>query len=778
MTNFRRLIPESLRHRMLLIFFVLLLITVAVTLFTVLSATFKHSTRQVNAHALTSVNVVKDKVNTRANGLSSAINDLVRDATFRRIVLTETDVPTLKSALENYQRRYLADLSWIVWADGKTVSSTSNIPDEQLAVTPEDFQSNSITWFKGQTDYYLVRSAPVRETLRSPRVRGWLLMGISASKLINQELVELTDMQISLMLPGAEPKLLGSSFPQDKHNSLISSQFELEPGLHSMTLGDQNQLYVAEPMGKWQSESMFVLLATVENAAYLSYNTLLGQLIVILGIVGAIALIAALYFSSTITSPVIALAEAAKKIRQGEYVRGFPSSSTREVRTLTESISDMQEGIRQREKDIHRLAYFDELTGLPNRTQFGQQLNRLIESGEENELAILFLDIDRFQDINDTLGHDVGDCLLKEISQRLTVQSAHAPFIARLGGDEFGLIFTDISSDSIAQTPKEIAAIFNHPFELNQISLDVDVSVGMAIFPEHADNAQGLLLCADIATYSCKGHHSRFATYQPALNNYSVLRLNLMTELRSALAEGQLTLYYQPKLAIEENRITSVECLIRWIHPTHGFIPPDEFIPLAEQTGAIRDVTNWAVNTALKQHKVWVDQGIDLGIAINISAHDLVDMKLPAYVKNRLEKYQTPAPLLTLEVTESAVMNDPENALNALNKLREMGITLSIDDFGTGYSSMAQLNKMPVSELKIDKAFVFGMVKNERDKVIVKTMIGLASNLNMSTVAEGVEDADTLELLSELGCSKAQGYYLSKPLPPAEFTQWIKNYQA
>ncbi|WP_428982877.1 putative bifunctional diguanylate cyclase/phosphodiesterase [Paraglaciecola aquimarina] len=276
--------------------------------------------------------------------------------------------------------------------------------------------------------------------------------------------------------------------------------------------------------------------------------------------------------------------------------------------------------------------------------------------------------------------------------------------------------------------------------------------------------------------YSCKEQHYRSAIYTPSLNKYSVMRLNLMSELKEALHDGQLHLYYQPKLAFQENAITTVECLIRWIHPEHGFVSPDEFIPLAEQTGAIRNVTNWALDVACNQLNSWQSQGIQLGVAVNISAMDLVDMRLPSYIAELLVRYKLTPNLLTLEVTESAVMSNPENALKALNVLKSMGITLSIDDFGTGYSSMAQLKKMPVHELKIDKAFVLDLASNKEDQVMVKTLISLAANLGLKTVAEGVEDIESLKLLNAFGCTKAQGFYLSKALPADQFNQWYETF--
>ena len=386
------------------------------------------------------------------------------------------------------------------------------------------------------------------------------------------------------------------------------------------------------------------------------------------------------------------------------------------------------------------------------------------------------LDIDRFKDINDTVGHETGDLLIQQIAKRIAAFDEVPAFLARLGGDEFGMVLKFEGNQNLESLVHRIACIFDQPFSISGLVLDVDCSIGASVFPDDAATSSGLMQCADIALYSCKGTHHHYAIYKPELNKHSVQRLNLMSELKGALQEGQLQLYYQPKLSLQAQKITSVECLIRWIHPEHGFIPPDEFIPLAEQTGAIRHVTHWGLRTALQQQKQWRQQGHNLTVAVNISAIDLIDMALPTFVSNLLSEFGSEPDMLTLEVTESAIMADPESALSALNTLKRMGIKLSIDDFGTGYSSMAQLKGMPVHELKIDKAFVLELAKSQDDKVMVNTMVSLAKNLSLETVAEGVEDEETLDYLREIGCTKAQGFHLSRPLPADQFDEWLTGF--
>lgn len=770
---------NSLRTRILLNFLMMLTLVVIVTLYTVQSATYTHSTGQLASYAQTSASVVEDKIQNRSNALSESLKSISTNYSFKDLVRTsKDDTASLLAALENFQSRIGADIAWVQDQTGTTITSNPVKPAQELNIDARQFFDEQIKWLRIDDTFYLVRSAPIKFVKRSRNINGWVLMGIDARSLINDRLSSLTDLEISLLFFGAENILVATTYDDEVSAKLLEQSLTVEDGLHSMEGDLSNWIYATREMGIWQSMPMELVLSTVEDKAYLSYNSLLGQLILILAIAAIMSIIAAILLSNGISRPVTKLVEVADKIRQGTWVDKFPRAKTHEVESLSSAISSMQEGIRQREEEIEHLAYYDSLTALPNRNQFKNHLSQLIENSPDSEIAIVMMDLDRFKEINDTVGHESGDQLLIEIAKRLKGFAYQGVFIAHIGGDEFALVIENADGQKPESIADNFASLFDRPYTIEELSLDVDVSMGIALYPKDARDTEGLLQCADIALYSCKGKHYPYAVYKPELNKHSVQRLSLMSELRGALAEGQLQLFYQPKLSIAERKISTVECLIRWIHPEHGFIPPDEFIPLAEQTGAIRDVTHWALTTAFKQYHEWQQMGLDIGLAVNISAVDLVDMKLPTFVAELMSEYNADTSMLTLEVTESAVMSDPESALKALNTLRRMGITLSIDDFGTGYSSMAQLKKMPVDELKIDKAFVLDLANNEDDQIMVKTLVSLAQNLGLNTVAEGVEDCPTLKFLEEIGCTKAQGFYLSRPVPADKFNEWIVDYDA
>ena len=774
MSKGKTFLKTSLQMRMSFIFLLLLTIIVLVTLYFVQRATYKHSSAQLLSHIQTSASVVGDNLQNRANALDNGMNTLAKDFSIKQLIATaEDDQHSLQSAMMNYQSRLGADIYWVLGPDLSLLVSSSDA--SHSSINAPLFSTPELHWYEYQGQYYLMRATAVRFVENSTQINAWVVMGVKAKNLFSQHLVDLTNMQISLISLD-KGLLLGATQSTPFSDNAMLSEIALAQGLHRLSLSSANIIYSAVEMGAWNNTAVFAILSTDEDDAFLSSQSLIGQLVFILLAAAALGLLGATLLSREVTKPLHQLIGAARRMRAGEYVDTFPSANTLEVESLSSAFGEMQQGIKDREEQIHHLAYFDELTNIPNRIQFSNHISDMISQKPDCQLMVLMFDVDRFKDINDTLGHDLGDELLIEIARRLHNYAHNSGFCARLGGDEYALVCHQTPDLSPEDAAYQLSQVFEQAFKIENVVLDVDCSIGIALYPQHAQSLQGLMQCADIAMYSCKDQHNHFALYSKALNKHSVVRLSLMSELKGALAEGQLELHYQPKLSIDKGEIETLECLIRWYHPVHGFVPPDDFIPLAEQTGAIRHVTQWALRTACQQLKNWRNDGYHFGVAVNISAIDLVDMSLPSSIAELLREFDIPASALTMEVTESAVMSDAKNALKALNTLRTMGISLSIDDFGTGYSSMAQLKKMPVDELKIDKAFVLDLAQNQEDRVMVKTLVSLAQNLGLTTVAEGVEDLATLEFLREVGCTKAQGYFLTKALPAEALTLWYENF--
>jgi diguanylate cyclase (GGDEF)-like protein len=429
---------------------------------------------------------------------------------------------------------------------------------------------------------------------------------------------------------------------------------------------------------------------------------------------------------------------------------------------------------RQRaEQLIQQRAFHDELTELPNRNLFYDRLEQAIRSArrEQRNLPLLFMDLDRFKEINEALGHPVGDQLLRQIGPRLRETLRESDTVARLGGDEFAVL---LPSSGDAQDATEVARrvlqSLEQPFVIDGVKLDVEGSIGIAVFPEHGADADALIRKAEVAMYTAKTIGSGFAVYAAELDNNSSRRLTLVAELRQAIVENQLLLLYQPKVGLQTGLVREVEALVRWHHPSFGMLRPDEFIPLAERTGLIRPLTLWVLKEALRQSRAWRKQGLDIKVAVNISRRNLQAQELADQIDGILRAAEMTPDSLKLEITESAIMAKPERAMATLARLKNLGLQVSLDDFGTGYSSLAALKKLPVDELKIDKSFVFNMEGDEQDVAIVRLIINLGHVLGLKVVAEGVENRRTMDVLIAIGCDEAQGFYISRPISAAELS--------
>ncbi len=422
-------------------------------------------------------------------------------------------------------------------------------------------------------------------------------------------------------------------------------------------------------------------------------------------------------------------------------------------------------------------ALHDELTGLPNRTLYQDRLKQEIKHAlrEGTTFAVILMDLDRFKEVNDTLGHNIGDLLLQDVGRRLKETVRTIDTVAWLGGDEYVIILDNVSESQIQHIIEKILKTLELPFSLDGEVIDISASIGIALFPDHGEDAITLTQRADVAMYAAKHANSGYAIYSESQEHGTRADLTLKSELRQAIAQEELVLYYQPKINHQTRCIMGVEALVRWQHPKRGFLPPDQFILAAEQNGLIQSLTTWVLKKALNQCAEFHKAGIFISVTVNLSARSLHDKHLPSEIADLLDKANVAPSYLVLEITESVVMADQTSALVILNQLDKMGVTLAIDDFGTGYSSLASLSKLPVDEIKIDKSFVLDMMSDKQASVIVRSTIDLGHNLGLKVVAEGVETAQVWDTLTEWGCDTAQGYYMSKPLPANDLIQWIRE---
>jgi diguanylate cyclase (GGDEF)-like protein/PAS domain S-box-containing protein len=439
-------------------------------------------------------------------------------------------------------------------------------------------------------------------------------------------------------------------------------------------------------------------------------------------------------------------------------------------------LAEANRELRQARDEAQRQALHDGLTGLPNRTLLRDRLQQAILIGERDKagVALLIMDLDRFKDVNDTLGHHTGDELLQQVGVRLRSVLRASDTVARMGGDEFAVVLPMAGhADVASRVAQALVQALEKPFTLAGHSVSIGSSIGIAMYPEHGTNVKTLLRHADVAMYVAKRGGSGHAVYAWEQDAHDPDRLGMIGELRTAIEQDELILHYQPKVSLRTGRCDRVEALVRWQHPQRGLIPPDDFIPLAEQTGLIKPLTHWVITSALRQCRAWLDGGLDIAVAVNLSMRNLHDPDLVDQISRLLAANGVPPAALKLEVTESALMTDPQRALDSLARLRAIGVEIAIDDFGTGHASLSYLKQMPVEEIKLDRSFVRDMTSDKNDYTIVRSTIELAHDLGLRVIAEGVEDQETWDMLVKLGCDLAQGYHMSRPLPEAELRHWF-----
>ncbi len=445
-----------------------------------------------------------------------------------------------------------------------------------------------------------------------------------------------------------------------------------------------------------------------------------------------------------------------------------------EVVALEGFISDVTDR-RQATLALAHQAQHDPLTELPNRVLLRHELQEALRESKRTAepLALLMMDLDRFKEVNDTFGHRYGDELLQQVAARLSRTINGSGTLARLGGDEFGLLLTKAGRAAASDIAQQVVDSLETPFAVEGQSIGLGASVGIALYPEDGADSETLLRHADVAMYVAKRAGGGYNVYDAELDSHSADRLALASELRNAIDSGQLVLHYQPTVDCGTRQISGVEALVRWNHPQRGMIPPDQFIPLAEQSGAIKALTQYVLQAAMRQCRLWREAGVDLTMSVNLSMRNLHDPQLPEAIGALLVSEGMRPERLNLEITESTIMADPTRALEVLERLRALGVRIAIDDFGTGYSSMAYLKGLAVDALKIDKSFVQKLATDASDRAIVRSAVELGHNLGLRVVAEGVEDTISYERLTRLGCDLAQGYYMGRPMPAPELERWL-----
>lgn len=782
---------RSFGVRIVLVFVVLLLATQAATLAIVDVSVDRNVHRQLGEQIEVGERVWRQMHDSQVARLQQSVATLASDFAFREALATG-DAATTLSALTNHSQRIKADAALLLSVDGALLVSTLE-GDEAAQVAALRPLLDSARRRNGASDVAVLNDVPYEIAVvpvLAPRVIGWVAMGRPLGDAHASEYHALTGLGAAFATrAGDRWRIHASSAPPAVAQSLQAMPVS-DTDLPSKNMPSTNlpavlggrRVYLRNiAAGGLDAMPVRLFLIADIDAALQPYQRLKRQILLLATLAAALVLVVAVMVGRGVTRPVAVLARAARRIEQGDYAQRLPVHGRDELSELAGAFNRMQGGIADREAKIVHQASHDSLTDLANRNHALAALQRTLVAARAagRRCAVLMLDLDQFKEINDTLGHAFGDSVLVVVAQRLRNAIREGDLLARLGGDEFIVVLDDATEETALERAWTLVQALIRPLALGEgkTQVSIQASVGVALYPDHADDADVLLRRADIAMYEAKEAHDRVAVYKPGHDEVHLRQIRLIGDLRGARERGELSLVFQPKIELVRQRVSHVEALLRWRHAELGMIAPDEFIPLAERSGLIREITYFVIDEALRQASAWRWAGIDVGLAVNLSALDIVDAQLPHAIESLLRQHTFPPTELILEITESTIMRDVPAALANMHALRKCGIKLSIDDFGTGHSSLAHLRSLPVDEIKIDKSFVMQLEHSPEDTVIVRSAIEIGHNMGLTVIAEGVEHASSLRILTDLHCDMVQGYLFAKPIDAEAFQRWYGEFE-
>ncbi|MCC5855874.1 MAG: EAL domain-containing protein [Idiomarina sp.] len=765
----------SFRARLLLLLSGLVAVSLGIVIFAILWATNTSVQSNIDRELGVSERVFLQLLELRETQLTQSAAVLADDFGFRQAVAS-ADENTILSALVNHGQRMEADLITLLSPTGEVIVSTHEIDEPDALLRLGQGRSDAdFGMIVVEGEIYQLVAVPVR----APHLIALVLLGFVVDNQLASELQQLTNTQISFVASMSGEGML----------VVTSSESLTKAGLYEAVLAEPELtrwLKETELRGKWidllagsydqlsPNAQLRVLLSASVPEASAPFTPLRKQLVVVSLFTLIATILVALITGRQVVEPVRMLADAAKRIARGRYDTHVEYGSKDELGQLATSFNQMQVAISGREQRISHQSDHDLLTDLPNRRYLGRFVGDLFEKGEP--FGLLILNLDNFKQLNDMFGQTICDQLLIVLAKRLQELASLDLWPARLHGDEFVMVLRGNEQRTVQSIP-QILSITNTPLRLDGLSYNIHLSAGIAHYPHSGEDLDTLLRRAQFARIQARGERKDFGVYQAGEDEPHMRKLAVSAALADAVADNGLSVVYQPQISLEKQAVSGVEALIRWQHPQLGFISPVEFIPLAEQSGEISLITHWILARTIEQLAEWRRKDFDIALSVNLSAADLVDSDLAEHIFALLEHHQVPFEALTVEVTESAVMQDPVVAVQLLEALRVRGIGVAIDDYGTGYSSLSQLRKLPADELKIDRAFVMELDTNKDDQTIVSSTIDLAHRLGLKVVAEGVETAEVWHELAVHQCDVLQGYYISKPMTAVDLESWLSTFE-
>jgi diguanylate cyclase (GGDEF)-like protein len=781
---------QSLEGRIATLFLVLIIVLQVLGLWVIQKGIDSNARASIATELTNGEKVFRKLMEQNAQKRRFSAQVLARDTGFLEAVGNDAsgDQETIKSALENSARRARADLTMLVDAERK-VKVTTGIGQaaglEKLVQRLLDQAEQS----DGASGIALVDDKPFQVVVmpvKAPITIAWVVMGFAIDRQLAIDMKELSALEVAILSRDAAGRWLPgeSTYPPAVAGSMLASLQHARIGpAHTVDVDIGGSQYSARmvDISRDGERGASVMLARSIGEATEQYARLEQRLILltILGII--VAAVASVLTAKRIAHPLRQLAGIARRLERGDYRAQIGLKRDDEIGALAKAFDSMRDGIAKREQEIRRLAYWDPLTSLPNRAQFVLLLSESLAEAKKREqtVFVLMMDLDRFKHVNDVMGHNFGDSLLRQVAGRLQLQVAEAhadAHIARLGGDEFAVLLPGADIDNAQVIAASILRALERPLSLDDQTVDIGAGLGIAGYPLHGADAEALLSMAEVAMYNAKQRNDGAVVYDPLIDKSSETSLSLLTELRNAIERNEFRLHVQPKMKLDTGEVVGVEALVRWLHPERGNVFPDEFIPFAEQTGFIRVLTRWVLEQSAALCHELAAKGAHLKVSVNLSTRDLLDQDLPNKFNDILKRHGVDPRSFCLEITESAIMEDPVRAQQTLERLHAMGVELSIDDFGTGYSSLAYLKRLPVDELKIDKSFVLNMENDIGDTKIVRSTIDLGHNMGLRVVAEGIESEAVWRLLAALGCDEGQGYFMSRPIPGDKLIEWIRGW--
>ena len=735
--------------------------------------------QQINAGERGFVNQLQHNT----QNLKQAAQLLVGEEAFRDAIHSR-DTDIIQSVLATCQTRMRAQIAYYLGTDdGLVVTGRYDNTDISQAIIQKILQNPG-----GTLKFDIVDGKPyqlIAVPVNDMDAAGWLVMGFVMDDRLTTQLKQLTGLDVTILqkIPQHDWQLVSSTVSSQLANILmktVADVYSQHLSLQKVDLAGQAYQLKIRTLHERQDQALLVVLQASVTPLMQALQRWFQGMLVLAGIGVLLFVVLAWYVSRQTTRPLAALTGHVNDIALGDYEKEIAVDSSDEVGYLGKALDNMRAAVLQRSLDVQQLVFKDALTGLANRLALMQALQQAItqHADEQEKFSLLVLNIHRFKQVNNMLGRKLGDDLLRHVGQVLQDNALSAQtMVARLDADEFAVLLPQADQARATSYAENIQRIFEGPVQVQEQTMEIPVAMGIALYPEHEVHAEALLSHAETALYEAKSKQVAWIVYNTALELDQAETLALIADLKQAIQQNQLLLYIQPRIDLTTRKTLGAEALIRWVHPEKGMLLPDQFIPFAEQTGLICEMTDWVLRRACEILATLRQRGLRISLSVNLSARDLNNMALPDQIAALLTEHALDAAALSLEITESSWMQAAGQATTVIRKLAEMGVQLAIDDFGIGHSSLAYLKQLPVQTLKIDRSFVMYMDKHADHASIVKASIELAHTFGLNVVAEGIENEEVLARLTRLGCDEGQGYFIGKPMPEKDFSIWLERWE-